>query len=187
MATPPNKQLNTLLSLCETHLAGIVSVESYEYTSCYLWRDRPIYDEFGDKIRDLPGNTIYLYNQSSSPDHDLFHELGHVIARKHQLVGHPENGYQGSWENNNQKLIAQVCQQTHWSSYLNLFSVQQEDFTMKAASELWAEIFMLRFLHPDYPEAALIDKEMLNLQHDPACVAIADLAKAINTSGLTPG
>jgi len=162
MAKPANKPLDTLLSLCESHLAGIVSVESYEYTSCYLWHDRPIYDEFGDKIRDLRGNTIYLYNQS------------------------PENGYQGSWENNNQKLIAQVCQQNHWSSYLNLFSVQQEDFTMKAASELWAELFMLRFLHPDYPEAALIDSEMQNLQHDPACKAIAGLAAAINTSGLTP-
>jgi len=172
MIIHPSSKLDVILSLCDKHLSGIVAVTSYEYTSCYLWHDRPLYDEFGDKIKDLRGNTIYLNEQSLSLEHDLFHELGHLFARRHNLVGHSENGYQGSWENNHMQLIARVCQQNHWSSYLNLFSLQQKDFATKAASELWAELFMLRFLHPDYPEAELLDPEMQTYIRDPVYLAV---------------
>jgi len=143
-----------------------------------------LYDEFGDKIKDLRGNTIYLDEQSLSLEHDLFHELGHLFARRHNLVGHSENGYQGSWENNNTQLIARVCQQNHWSGYLNLFSVQQQDFATKAASELWAELFMLRLLHPDYPEAELLDPEMQAFIRDPVYLAVKALADDLNLDAM---
>lgn len=136
-------ELSRLLALCEQHLTGIVSVQGYEYTSCYLWHDRPLYDSFGDTIKVLSGDTIYLNEKSLSLNGDLFHELGHVVARKFNLVGHSENSYQGTWENNNAKLIAQVAKQRHWSQYLNLFSLNHDDFKANAASELWAELFML--------------------------------------------
>lgn len=180
MSAPGNLQLNYLVTLCDKHLRGIVSVKSYEYTSCYLWHDRSLFDEFGDKVKDLQGNTVYLYENAPAPAHDLLHELGHMVARENNLIGHTENGYQGSWENKNRKLIAQVCQQKHWSSYLNLFSLQQENFSTKAASELWAELFMLWHLHRDYPEAALLEAEMRSLETNPTCIAISALATALD-------
>ena len=184
MTSTSNNSIDALLSLCDKHLAGIVAVTTYEYTSCYLWHDRPLYDEFGDKIKDLSGNTIYLYEKSAAPQYDLFHELGHLFARRHNLIGYPENGYQGRWENNNTQLIARVCQQNHWSSYLNLFSVQQQDFATKAASELWAELFMLHWLHSDYPEAQLLDAEMLSFERDMLYLAIKAMASEMNSESM---
>jgi len=168
--------LNKLLSLCERYLCEIVDVELYEYAPCYLWHDRPLYNDFGEKIRILPGDTIYLHDKSDSPGRDLFHELGHLIARKYQLTGNRENGYQGSWEQANTRLIAQVSQHRHWSSYLNLFAMNQDDFKMNAASELWAELFMLWHLQPDLTEARLIDDAMRILGRNPDCQSINKLA-----------
>ena len=176
-------ELSRLLALCEQHLTGIVSVQGYEYTSCYLWHDRPLYDSFGDTIKVLSGDTIYLNEESLSLNGDLFHELGHVVARKFNLVGHSENSYQGTWENNNAKLIAQVAQQRHWSQYLNLFSLNHDDFKANAASELWAELFMLWHLYPDQSETELIRTTMRTLNHQQcsadACGAIRKLAAAL--------
>lgn len=157
-----------------------MAVEFYEYAPCYLWHDRPLYNEFGEQIDLLKGNTIYLHDNSASPVNDLFHELGHVIGRRHNTVGNRENGYHGSWESNNTRLIAQVSQRLHWSSYLNLFSLNQEDFAMNAASELWAELFMLWHLQPEMPEARLIDACMASIAHTSDCTAISDLASKVN-------
>jgi len=176
MASSKIPELQNLLSLCELHLDGIVGVQSYTYTSCYLWHDRPLYNDFGEQIEVLNGDTIYLNNKAASLSGDLFHELGHLISRKYQLTGNRENGYHGSWEQQNSRLIAQVSEQRHWSSYLNLFALNQEDFKANAASELWAELFMLWHLQPDLPEANLIDTTMSQLNRNADCQAVLALA-----------
>lgn len=169
-------ELDKLLSLCKYHLSEIVEVKVYDYAPCYLWQSRPLYNEFGEQIELLNGNTIYLHNKSDSPARDLFHELGHLAGRKYQLIGNPENGYRGSWEQNNGRLIAQVSQSRHWSSYLNLFAMNQKDFKVNAASELWAELFMLWHLQPNMAEARLIDQSMDTIASYPEIQSISLLA-----------
>ena len=179
MASPETTELEKLLTLCDLHLSEFVGVKSYSYTSCYLWHDRPLYNDFGEQIEVLSGDTIYLNDQSATPAGDLFHELGHLISRKYQLTGNRENSYHGSWEQQNSRLIAQVAEHRHWSGYLNLFAMNQEDFKMNAASELWAELFMIWHLQPDLPEARLIDATMSSLNKHPDCLAIATLASKV--------
>jgi len=179
MASSKTPELKKMLVLCDLHLRGIVGVNCYSYTSCYLWHDRPLYNDFGEQIEVLSGDTIYLNKQSESLSGDLFHELGHMISRKYQLTGNRENSYQGSWEQQNGRLIAQVSEQRHWSAYLNLFAINQENFKMNAASELWAELFMIWHLQPDQPEARLIDTTMSSVNRNPDCLAIAALASEV--------
>ena len=142
----------------------------------YLWYDRPLYDEFGEAIVHLQGDTIYLYQDSPTPVRDLFHELGHVVGRKCNLVGNAENGFRGDWEQENGKLIAEISGQRHWSSYLNLFSLAHSGFRANAASEVWAELFMLWHLSPDCAEARLLDEPMERLHGQPVYAAISNLA-----------
>ena len=179
MATPHHAALKNTIDLCNRHLTGIVSVASYEFTSCYLWHDRPLYNDFGEKIRDLQGDTIYLYENSPTPGTDLFHELGHMIGRKCDMVAHRANGYKGHWQQKQAKLIAEVAEYRHWSNYLNEFARAQAEFKTNAASELWAELFMLWHLHPASPESRLIDTDMESLAGHPACIAVARLADEI--------
>ena len=179
MASSKTPELQQLLSLCDLHLGGIVDVKSYSYTSCYLWHDRPLYNDFGEQIEVLCGNTIYLHDKAASLPGDLFHELGHLVSRKYRLTGNSENGYNGCWEQQNSRLIAQVTERNHWSSYLNLFAMNQEDFKTNAASELWAELFMLWHLQPDLPEARLIDTTMSHVNKNPDCLSIAALASEV--------
>lgn len=181
MTNPLPADLRRLLELCEQHLGEVVAVKTYQYAPCYLWHDRPLYDDFGDQIELLKGDTIYLHDQSASVPSDLFHELGHLVGRKFNLVGNRENGYNGRWEQQNTRLIAQVTQRIHWSEYLNLFAINQSDFKMHAASELWAELFMLWHLQPASPEARLIDNTITSLARQPTCEAIAKLASQIRS------
>jgi len=160
MKIAPDISLDRVVALGRSRLASIVNLDVYEYAPCYLWYDRPLYDEFGEVIRHLQGDTIYLQRDSSTPFRDLFHELGHVVGRKFDLVGHTDNGYRGSWEQDSRKLIAAVSGRRHWSEYLNLFALAENDFVANAASEIWAELFMLWHLQPDCPEARLIDDPM---------------------------
>ncbi len=171
----PN-DMDRLIAMCEQHICETVSVKAYDFAPCYLWHDRPLYNEFGEQIDLLKGNTIYLHKESTTPINDLFHELGHVTGRKFNTVGNRENGYHGSWEDANARLIAQVSQQTHWSAYLNLFSINQNEFKVNAASELWAELFMLWHLQPNMPESKLIGPTMTSIEHTDDCIAIAALA-----------
>lgn len=157
-------------------LDGLARIETYEFASCYLWYDRPLYNAFGDVIRQLQGDTIYLYRDSATPLRDLFHELGHVAGRLCRLIGNSENGYRGHWDSANAKLIAEIGAQRHWSDYLNRYSRAQQDFHANAASETWAELFMLWHLYPFSDEAALLDDTMAGLQDHPVCAAIARLA-----------
>ena len=174
--TPSHPAVIKILALCKTHLDNIVDVQCYEYTSCYLWHDRPLYNNFGEQIRQLNGDTIYLYEKSTSPATDLLHELGHMVGRKFNMVGHIENGYQGIWESQNARLIAEVCGHNHWSDYLKEFALAQEGFAANAASELWAELFMLWHLYPQSPEAQLLKTTMNKLETTATCQSIATLA-----------
>ena len=165
-----------MLAPCRSILAGVVDVDVYDYAPCYLWYDRPLFDAFGDEICRLRGDTIYLYRDSPTPVRDLFHELGHVVGRKCDLVGHADNGFRGSWERPNRRLIAQVSARRHWSGHLNLLALARDDFAAIAASETWAELFMLWHLHPDCAEARLLDEPMGALRDHPVCRAIGKLA-----------
>lgn len=175
--------IDQIVALSNRVLAEIVQVDSYEYTPCYLWHDSPLYNAFGDEILHLKGNTIYLYRESDAPIRDLFHELGHVVNRLCHLVGNTENGYQAEWEQKNIKLIAEISEQRHWSSYLNLFSLTQKDFESNAASEVWAELFMLWHLYPDSAEARLLDEPMAALKRQSVCLAASRLALELGLPG----
>ena len=172
--------MHRITGLCREYLASVVAVECYDYAPCYLWYDRPLYDAFGDPIRQLRGDTIYLQAHSKTPARDLFHELGHVVGRKCNQVGHAENGYRGAWERDNARLIGLVSERRHWSGYLNLLPLNHADFRVNAASEVWAELFMLWHLHPESGEARLLDAPMEKLADNPVCAAIASLARELH-------
>lgn len=182
MAAFSELSLEQILSHCKARLEGIVHFDVYEYAPCYLWYDRPLFDEFGEVIRHLRGDTIYLQRDSATPLRDLFHELGHVAGRRCDLVGHSDNGYRGSWEQDNRKLIAEISTRRHWSDYLNLFALSRDDFVANAASEIWAELFMLWHLRPHSPEARLIDAPMATLRQQPDIHAIGELASDLGAA-----
>ncbi|MDJ0778830.1 MAG: hypothetical protein QNJ85_13270 [Gammaproteobacteria bacterium] len=180
MSDSARHSIHRIAELCREYLASVVDVEYYEFAPCYLWYDRPLYDCFGEPIRQLRGDTIYLHEQSSTPARDLFHELGHVVGRKCNQVGHSENGYRGDWEQQNARLIGLVSERRHWSGYLNLLPLNHGDFKTNAASEVWAELFMLWHLHPESAEARLLDNAMARLAQTPVCAAIAGLARELH-------
>ena len=182
-SSSPTVPIEALVAIGNRHLDALVRVDVYDYASCYLWHDRPLFNEFGEAIAELRGETIYLFRASETPVRDLFHELGHVIARRHRLVGNSENGFNGSWEKDNAKLIAEICAQRHWSGYLNLYALSHPEFAMNAASELWAELFMLWHLHPECDEARLLDAGMRALEDQADFAAIAGLAGELKLAG----
>ncbi len=170
--------VSELLNLSRLHLHQIVRVDSHEYAPCFACRDSPLYDSFGDVVHQLRGNTIYLSTLSESPLYDLFHELGHFVAKYFNLIAQPGQP-PGSWERSNSRLVAQVEYGRHWSGYLNQFARQQPDFSFNAASELWAELFMLRHLHPHAEEVKLIEDALAKIQSTKAMHAITSLANAV--------
>ena len=180
---PMTFSIEQVVELSNQVMGEIVQVDTYEYASCYLWHDSPLYDAFGEPIRHLKGNTIYLHQESDAPARDLFHELGHLVNRLCHLVGNAENGYQADWEQQNTRLIAEVSEQRHWSSYLNLFSLTQKDFSSNAASEVWAELFMLWHLYPASAEARLLDEPMQALKNHSVCEAVSHLVSALGLPG----
>ncbi len=177
--------VDEVVALSNQHLRDFVKVDSYDYDPCYLWYDNPLYNEFGDKVVQLHGNTIYLNKHSKTPVRDLFHELGHAVNRVCDLVGNTENNYKGCWDQQNSQLIAQISAQRHWSSYLNLFSLNDENFKANAASEVWAELFMIWHLYPETTEASLIDETMDWLEHEAICIAIHQLGSDLKLTRLT--
>lgn len=184
--THPSLTIDKLVICCQENLAGLVAVQTYEFASCYLWYERPLYNEFGEEIRRLQGDTIYLHQESATPLRDLFHELGHVIGRLCQCVGNAENGYRGYWDGANEKLIAEIGAQRHWSDYLNHFALNHPDFPANAASETWAELFMLWHLYPHSAEAGLLDESMAELQEQATYQPVARLTHCLGLSGSRP-
>ena len=154
-------------ALCQraNHMVGdFVGISTYPYTSCYLWHDSPLYDPFGEVIGDYNGNTVYLSNHSARPAEDLFHELGHAVARHFDVIGHRENGWKGHWDRNARRLVATIRHRRHWSRSLELYAWQNPSFEGNALSETWAELFMLHHLYPELEEARLVDDEMARLR-----------------------
>ena len=155
---------SVLAQIAHAQLGSFVSVNTYHYVSCYLWRDRPIYNAFGERVAELKGNTIYLNQSSDSPVKDLFHEIGHAVGRKFNVIGHAENDYRGFWDKKAARHIGTMKRCCHWSAYLNSFALMHDGFDQNGNSELWAELFMLWFLYPQMPECGLITKEMQRLE-----------------------
>ena len=156
-----------------------MSIDSYDFSSCYLWQDSPVYNSFGEKVTRLKGNTIYLNQSSSSPLQDLFHEIGHAVGRKFDVVGHRENHYNGHWDQKAIRLVGSIKRHCHWSQYLNCFGLLHDDFETNSQSELWAELFMLWFLYPKMHECVLIETEMRSLESLPEILQIKQFAKKV--------
>lgn len=150
----------------EADLGWFVGIRWHDYASCYVWVDCPLYNPLGDIVGHRRGNTIYLDRAARHQRQDLLHELGHAVGRHFDIVGHRENHYIGSWERRAQRLIGAVSSGRHWSAYLNWHAARTRDFAFSAASEIWAELFMLHFLYPQLPEAGLIEREIESLRRD---------------------
>lgn len=170
-----------LARFAHSQLKTFVCIDSYEYSSCYLWQDSPVYDPFGEKIAYLKGDTIYLNQHSSSPLQDLFHEMGHAVGRKFDVVGHVENHFSGHWDQKAQRLVGSVKRRCHWSQYLNSFALLHDGFETNSQSELWAELFMLWYLYPLMDECVLIETEMRSLESLPQMQRIKQFASSIKT------
>ena len=171
----------------DTELNWFVRVYWHDYVSCYVYQDSPVFDPYGEVIGHHEANAIYLNPAADHIGEDLLHEVGHAVARHFDLVGHRENYYCSNWEQDQQRLIGAVAHGRHWSRYLNEFAAATDDFHSNAASELWAELFMLVHLYPELPEAELIADTITELRADPLFQRLQDsLQRARNTWAL-PG
>jgi hypothetical protein len=68
-------------------------VQVHPWTSIYVWKTTPLYNQFGETVGRLDANTIYLNQYSPCPEEDLFHELGHAVARKFDLIAIVATGF----------------------------------------------------------------------------------------------
>ena len=152
---PADDQLNWFVQVCW-----------HPYASCYVYYDSPLFNEFGEIVGHHRANTIYLNPLADHPGEDLLHEVGHAVARHFDLVGHRDNHYCSHWEQGEQRLIGAVTHGRHWSRYLNGFAAAIDAFQSNAASELWAELYMLHHLYPDLPESNLINPALEKLRLD---------------------
>ncbi len=150
----------------DADLSWFVGVRWHRYASCYVWSDCPIFNAFGDVVGRRRGNTIYLERETSHHRQDLLHEVGHAVGRHFDMVGHRENHYAGAWDRSAKRLIGAIASGRHWSAYLNWYAARTRDFGFSAASEIWAELFMLHYLYPWLPEAGLIEGEIVALRRE---------------------
>jgi len=109
---------SSLVDIASGYLGEWVNIRTHNWNSLYVWCDASFYNAFGEVIGQREGDTIYLDNQSHCLHEDLFDELGHAVARKFDLIGHHDNGYIGSWQRRQARLIGRVQQHRHWSKYL---------------------------------------------------------------------
>jgi len=176
-------QAGQLASKADTIVGNWVRVDQHEWHSLYAWNSSKLYDDFGDVIGALNANTIYLYHHSITPVEDLFHELGHAVARRFNLIGHQKNGFNGRWEKRQARLIAQIQHGRHWSPLLDAIRRQNlkegNALTPALSSELWAEIFMSWYLYPDRPECELIELEMNDMAGTVELSSIGDLLEGL--------
>ncbi len=148
-------------------LDWFVNVYWHDYVSCYVYYDSPVFDAYGDIVGYHQANSIYLNPAADHAGEDLLHELGHAVARHFDLVGHRDNYFCNGWEKDQQRLIGAVRHGRHWSQYLNQFAAITNGFQTNAASELWAELFMLYYLYPGLAESELITDTINSLRIDP--------------------
>lgn len=154
-------------------------VRAHPWTSIYVWKTIPLYDQFGETVGRLEANTIYLNQYSSCPEEDLFHEIGHAVARKFDLISHRDNGFLGGWELRQFRLVGCVRHQRHWSKLLDRVRAGAPPYTPDLTSEIWAELFMCWFLYPACQEITFIEPEMVQLEPEPLMQSIDKLAKLI--------
>lgn len=173
--------------LARRTLGDWVGVEVHGHLPLYCWRNTALFDPFGEIVGRLKSNTIYLNDSSPWPVDDLFHEIGHAVARRFDLVGHHDNGFNGHWERQQRRLVGCVSAGRHWSRLLTQIQRTAPPFTPDLASEIWAELFMCWFLYPEVEESTFISAEMRRLRDEPALAAIHDLAKTLGPGGCHPG
>ena len=165
----------------EDVLGWFVGVRWHDFASCYVWEDCAVFNALGDIIGHHRGNTIYLDRETTHDRRDLLHEIGHAVGRHFNRVGHRGNHYVSDWEVRARRLIGAVSNGRHWSGHLNAYAASVDDFGFNAASEIWAELFMLYYLYPDLPEAELIQPEIETLRSDDVFLRLdEDLIRALN-------
>jgi len=176
-------QVEKLAETARITLNGWINVDVHPWRSLYAWNNGKLYDTFGDQVGKLEENTVYLYRYSTNPEEDLFHELGHAIARKFDLIGHQKNGYYGSWENRQKRLIAQIQHNRHWSPLLQrIYQQNQREGNLDTpalGSELWAELFMSWHLYPERSEREYIGLEMQKLANTAELMSIRETCSAL--------
>ena len=164
-------------SMARRHVGSWVGIEVHRHGPLYCWRETPVYNAFGEKSGRLLANTIYLCDHSPCPLEDLFHEIGHVVARRFDLTGHRENGFRGCWEQRQYRLVGLVSTGRHWSPMLNRVDQSASRLSPDLASELWAELFMCWFLYPEREETCLIAREMRMIRGSSEIRSIETLAE----------
>ena len=167
---------DALCGLARQHLDTWVGVEVHPHVPLYCWHDTPTFNAFGEQTGALKANTIYLCDSSPTPVEDLFHEIGHAVARRFDLLGHRQNGFIGAWEQRQKRLVGTIQFGRHWSHLLNQIRRSSPGYTPDLASEVWAELFMCWYLYPEIEETALIAREMERLQKESVMRDIAELS-----------
>ena len=172
--------IDELVAHCRDTLAGLVAVETYEFASCYLWYDRPLYNDFGEEIRRLQGDTIYLQRDSDTPLRDLFHELGHVIGRHCRQVGNSENGYRGEWERRQRETHRRNRRAASLEALISIVSRKaNETFTPTRRAKPGPNCSCCGTSYPFSEEAALLDPAMAALRENAAYQLVSRLAKSV--------
>lgn len=172
--------LDPLLLIARDSVGTWVNLQTHTWSSLYAWEAAPLFNSFGEQIGFLEANTIYLYHGSPCPEEDLLHELGHVVARKFDLIGHRCNGFLGRWEKRQLRLVGSVRHQRHWSRLLERVRSSAPPYTPDLTSEVWAELFMCWHLYPERREVTFIASEMNQLQNEPFMQSIAKLSRLLS-------
>ena len=171
--------MDSLLVLARLSIGKWVNVEKHCWSSLYAWDSAPLFDPYGEKIGSLEANTIYLFAESPCPEEDLLHELGHVVARKYDLIGHRDNGFLGKWERRQLRLVGSVRHGRHWSRLLERVRSNTPPYTPDLTSEVWAELFMCWHLYPERREVTYITEEMDHLSKEPFIRSIHQLSRIL--------
>lgn len=167
------------MALAQRWVGDWVMVQVHPWTSIYVWKTTPLYNQFGETVGRLDANTIYLNLYSTCPEEDLFHEFGHAFARKFDLISHRGKGFLGHWELRQFRLVGSVRHQWHWSRLLDRVRAGAPPCTPDLTSEIWAELFMCWYLYPTRQEITFIEPEMAQLEPEPVMQSIDKLAKLI--------
>ncbi len=173
---------DALCGLARQHIDTWVGVDVHPYVPLYCWRDTPTFNAFGEQTGALKANTIYLCDSSPTPVEDLFHEIGHVVARRFDLLGHRHNGFIGAWEQRQKRLVGTIGSGRHWSHLLNQIRRSAPGYTPDLASEVWAELFMCWYLYPEIEETAFIKAEMGRIKEKPEMETVTTLAYRLSSS-----
>ena len=171
--------IDEIITMAQPIIGSWVALEKHSWCSLYAWKSAPIYDSYGDISGNLKANTIYLCETTPCPEEDLLHELGHVVARKFNLIGTRDNGFLGRWEARQKRMVGSVQHFRHWSRFLNRIRLNHGGYTPELCSEIWAELFMCWHLYPQRRELTYIEDEMRALAHYSELVDIERLVTAL--------